>query len=147
MQSWVGRRLKNYFFLEKGLWNLFLDFLRPHPQIINGRPLKSWHIIMQKCPGEILIMTFFPVDKNWSNTLCSRYEDATKGKEKAKSKATTAKPDSGKNKAANSKGKAKPSTSAKPSASTSSASDGDFYIPPQDKWPVKIVSFLKDCNK
>ncbi len=32
--------LKIYFFLEKGLRNFFsLDFLRPYPQIINGRPL------------------------------------------------------------------------------------------------------------
>ena len=31
--------LKIYFFLEKGLWNFFFDFLRPHPQIIKGRPL------------------------------------------------------------------------------------------------------------
>ena len=33
--------LKIYFFLEKGLRNyFFIDFLWPHPQIINGRPLK-----------------------------------------------------------------------------------------------------------
>ena len=29
-----------YFFLEKGFKIFFLDFLRPHPQIINGCPLK-----------------------------------------------------------------------------------------------------------
>ncbi len=28
------------FFLEKGLRNFFLDFLRPPPQIINGSPLR-----------------------------------------------------------------------------------------------------------
>ena len=33
--------LKIYFFLEKDLRNFFfLNFLRPHPQIINGRPLR-----------------------------------------------------------------------------------------------------------
>ncbi len=45
-------RLKIYFFLEGGLRNFFPDFLRPHPQIINGRPLSfSYH----KCSYRISI--------------------------------------------------------------------------------------------
>ncbi len=49
--SW-GRPLENYIFLRKAFWNLFfsrrstsnfffLNFLRPHPQIINGHPLTA----------------------------------------------------------------------------------------------------------
>ncbi len=39
--------LKIVFFLEKGLRNyFFLDFLRPHPQIITGRPLSVFRNIL-----------------------------------------------------------------------------------------------------
>ena len=61
-----------------------------------------------------------------------RYEEVTKGKAKAKEAAAGA----SKGKGGTSKGKAKASTS-----SAAAAGDSDFYIPPQNKWPVKIVRF------
>ncbi len=36
----LGWHSEIYFFLKKGSQIFFLDFLRPHPQIINGCPLK-----------------------------------------------------------------------------------------------------------
>ncbi len=41
---------ENYFFLEKGLRIVFLDFLRALPQIINGRPL----IALESSRGDII---------------------------------------------------------------------------------------------
>ena len=60
----------------------------------------------------------------------------SKGKDNVKNKPTAAaaKTSGGKNRSGT-------STKGKSKSSTSSALDGDsnFYIPPQNKWPVKIV--------
>ncbi len=70
-----------------------------------------------------------------------RYEEITKGKGKAK-EPSAAKSDEGKKGAGPSKGKGGTSKGkAKPSTSSLAAGDSDFYIPPQNKWPVKIVRF------
>ncbi len=50
--------LKIYFFLERGHQNyFFLDFLRPHPQIITGRPL-SLKVYVWKTEKIYLFQTF-----------------------------------------------------------------------------------------
>ncbi len=53
--SW-GRPSEIYLFLRKGLRFFFLDFLGPHPQIINGRPLRlSSHHSLSCLSFEVLL--------------------------------------------------------------------------------------------
>ncbi len=44
----MGLPFANYFFLENGLRFFYLDFLRPHPQFINGRPLMFFRFVPGK---------------------------------------------------------------------------------------------------